>query len=160
MSGRFFRMGVWIILTLSIAYFTHSCYRENQDIQIDQVGQPKKWVYDIVTVPLGERMYYVFIDGELDQDAVLEAQTQILHLNKDRPDSIYTSAWFMKLPKGKFSFYYNRDDSGPETFIYRPFKATKGWVRIQISPGQWTNKDSKRSQPIWLQSNKVASPRH
>ena len=143
-------MGRWIILILSVAYFAYSCYNEEQDIQITQVSQPKNWVYDITTIPLGERMYYVLIDGELDHAATLETQTQILHLNNDKPDSSYTSAWFMKLPKGKFSFYYNRDDSGPETFIYHPLKASKGWIRIQISPGQWFNKDSTRSHPIGM----------
>ena len=135
---------VRVSLFLSIAYFLRGCYLEKQDIRIDLVSQPITWVYDIVTPPIvGERMYYVLIDGELDQGAALEAQTHIYPL----PDSSYTSAWVMKLPKGKFSLVYNRDDSGPETFKYHPLKATKGWVRVKISPGQWSSKDSTRNSP-------------
>ena len=133
-----------VSLFLSIAYFLRSCYLEKQDNRINPVSQSTTWVYDIVTPPIiGERQYYVLIDGELDQDAALEAQTQIY----PTADSSYTSAWVMKLPKGKFSLVYNRDDSGPETFKYHPLKATKGWARVQISPGQWSNKDSTRNSP-------------
>lgn len=146
MSERNLKIGTWIILALPIVYFVQSCYSEKQDIRIDPVSQPKKWVYDITTIPLGERMYYVLIDGELNSDAGLETQIQI-HPTRD---SNYTSAGVMKLSKGKFSLVYNRDDSGPETFIYHPFKATKGWVRIQISPGQWPSRDSTRSDPEYL----------
>ena len=147
MSERNLKIGAWVILSLPILYFMQSCYGEKQDIHIEPVSQSKHWTYDITTIPLGERMYYVLIDGELDQNATLQAQTQIYPLDVNRPDSSYTSARVMKLPKGKFSMYYNMDDSGPETFIYHPLRATRGWVRVQISPGQWSSKDSNRNNP-------------
>ncbi|UFH53674.1 hypothetical protein [Spirosoma sp. KNUC1025] len=138
-----------------------SCYSERQDIRIDPVSQPTTWVYDIVTPPIiGERMYYVLIDGELDEDAGLEAQTQMFPLDVNRPDSSYSSTWVIKLPKGKFSLVYNRDDSGPETFIYHPFKTREGWLRIQISPGQWPSKDSTRNHPESLPDSHKLKYKH
>ncbi|WP_018622465.1 hypothetical protein [Spirosoma luteum] len=173
MLGRFVKVGVRILLALSLVYFVHSCYNDEQDIRIDPVTQPKQWTYDITSVPLGERMYYVLIDGELDQDAGLEAEHQVTttrHIRRDTistltspfftypssytshvvklPDSTFTITYRNKLPKGKFSMYYNGDDSGLETFTYHPLKATKGWVRIQIGPGSWDRKDSTRSDVI------------
>jgi hypothetical protein len=53
------------------------CYLEKRDIRIEPVNQPTTWVYDIVSIPLGERMYYVLIDGELNQDAGLFATHQV-----------------------------------------------------------------------------------
>ncbi len=166
---------VRVSLFLSIAYLVRGCYLEKRDIRIEPVNQPTSWVYDIVSIPLGERMYYVLIDGELDQDAGLETNHQVTTSRYRRrdtttigtnpfstypptsytsdvakmPDSTYTLSYRLKLPKGKFSMYYNMDDSGPETFTYHPLKANKGWVRIQISPGQWNwdHQDSTRSDP-------------
>lgn len=151
MSGHFVKIGVWMIIAPSAVYFLHSCYAEKQDIMISQVSQPKNWTYDITSVPLGERMYYVLIDGELNNDAELELQTQRTTSNSylNKPDTTYTTLNAMRLPKGKFSVYYNRDDSGPEMFVYRPLKTTKGWVRVQISPGSWSNKDSLRNDPVF-----------
>ena len=134
-----------VIAFLSVVYFLRGCYLEKRNIRIEPVSQPTTWVYDIVTPPIiGERMYYVLIDGELDQDAGLERQIERITSYVKGPDTTFTVAGTSKLPKGKFSMYYNRDDSGPETFIYHPFKAAKGWIHIQISPGQWINKDSSR----------------
>ena len=140
---------VRVSLFLSIAYLLRGCYLEKRDIRIQPVSQPATWVYDIVTPPIiGERMYYVLIDGELDQEAGLETQLQRTTSYVKGRDTTFTIAGTSKLPKGKFSMYYNRDDSGPETFIYHPVKASKGWIRIRISPGQWNwdNKDSSRTQ--------------
>lgn len=152
MSGRFAKAGICLILALPVVYFVHNCSREKQDIRIDQVTQTKKWTYDIVSIPLGERMYYVLIDGELDGDAALEIETQRTTSNLNKPDTTYADLGTMRLPKGKFSIYYNRDDSGPEKFVYLPLKATKGWIRVQISPGLWSNKDSVRADPDFQSS--------
>ncbi len=167
---------VQVSLLLSIVYLLRGCYLEKRDIRIQPVSQPATWVYDIVTPPIiGERMYYVLLDGELDQDAGLETKHQVRTSRYRRcdttiieanpfstypptsytshvakiSDSTYTLAYRFKLPKGKFSMYYNMDDSGPETFTYHPLKATKGWGRVQIRPGQWNwdRKDSTRSNP-------------
>ena len=145
MWGRIIKTTVQVSLFLSVAYFLRACYLEKQTIRIESVSQPITWMYDIITPPIiGERMYYVLIDGELDQDAGLERQIQRTTSPIKGADTTFVDAATSTLPKGKFSMYYNRDDSGPETFIYHPFKASKGWIRIQISPGQWNNKDSSR----------------
>jgi hypothetical protein len=167
MGERIIKTTVRVSLFLSIAYLLRGCYLEKWDIRIEPVSQPTTWVYDMFTPIIGERGYYVLIDGELDQDAGLETKHQVTTSrirHRDTtvigagpyagiysiypapsytshvvqlPDSTYTLSYGLKLPKGKFSMYYNRDDSGAETFIYHPLKARKGWIRIQISPGVW-----------------------
>lgn len=71
MLEHFLKVGVWILLALSLVYFLHSCYNESQDIRINPVTQSKQWTYDIISIPLGEAMYTVFIDGELNNEAEL-----------------------------------------------------------------------------------------
>lgn len=154
MVGRFIKVGARVLLALSVAYLAYSCYSDEQDIQIDPVTQSKQWTYDITTIPLGERMYSVLIDGELNGDAAIEHQTQRTTSHLDKPDTTFVNSGTIALPKGKFSMYYNRDDSGPEKFVYYPSKATKGWVRVQISPGQWNWRDSSRSS-IHYQSHRI-----
>jgi hypothetical protein len=154
MSGRSVKSAVRILLALSVAYLVYSCYSDEQDIRVDPVTQPKQWTYDITSIPFGERMYYVLIDGELNSDAALELQTQRTTSHLDKPDTTFIDSSTSKLPRGKFSMYYDRDDSGPEEFTYYPLKATKGWVRVQIIPGQWNWRDSSRT-PLLSQSRRT-----
>lgn len=150
MGGRIIKTAFQVSTFLSIAYFLRGCYLENRDIRIEPVSQNMTWIYDIVTpLVIGERMYYVLIDGELDQDAKLDIQTQRMTSNLDKNDTTYADLGTMRLPRGKFAVYYNRDDSGPEQFVYHPLKATKGWVHVQISPGSWINKDSSRTHAVF-----------
>lgn len=130
-----------------IAYFLNSCYEDHQQIVIDDVTKELAWDYDITTPPIiGERQFSVLIDGELDHDAVLESQHQIFTSERGK-ERTYMYADAAKLPKGKFSLVINQDDSGPVKFMYHPSDVKKGWIRIDIKPGQWNFRDSTRRFP-------------
>ena len=136
---------------ICIAYFLNSCYEDHRLIVIDDVTQEMSWDYDITTPPIiGERQFIVLIDGELDHDAVLESQHQIFTsepTSERGKERTYMFADAAKLPKGKFSLVINQDDSGPVKFMYHPLGVRKGWVRIDIKPGQWNSRDSTRRSP-------------
>ncbi|GAB3700912.1 hypothetical protein GCM10027592_28380 [Spirosoma flavus] len=184
MWGRIITTVFTVFLYWWIAYFLRGCYLEYRDIRIEPVNQPATWTYDMFTPILGERMYHVLIDGDLDQEARLERQYQIHHIRFKHQDTTFTAAGpyagqysmypypkytshttrerdtiitysdTLRLPKGKFSTYLYGDDSGAETYIYHPYKATKGWVRIQLKPEPWDSRDSSRQSPEWLPASK------
>ncbi len=140
------RRALGVCVFLILIYFFKTCRDENQEILISDVKRDSSWIYDMVSIPLGERQFAVLIDGELDDTAKLVSQTEIMGLPYEK-GVIFTKVTF--LPPGKFSLYINQDDSGPEKFIYRPLKATKGWIGIRIKPGQWNYKDSTRRSPYY-----------
>lgn len=146
-SSHVIRIIVTVIFVLSLIYFLKSCYDEYQKIVISNVREESIWSYDIVTPPIiGERQFVILIDGELDHNAALELQTQITTSNTIKSQN-YTNSPVLKLPKGKFALFIDFDDSGPVKFIYHPLKATKGWINIEIRPGQWDIRDSTRRYP-------------
>ncbi|MBD2704957.1 hypothetical protein IC229_30285 [Spirosoma sp. BT702] len=131
------------LIVILLACVLSGCFLEEKEIMIREVSKQTDWTYRLIPTVIAERQFSILIDGELDNMAALEMQHRLVGF-PHKEGTI--SSEYMKLPKGKFKLYLNSDESSSkERFIYHPFSARKGWVKVQIAPVPWDPKDSSRT---------------
>ncbi|GAB3960655.1 hypothetical protein GCM10028805_58280 [Spirosoma harenae] len=130
------------VMLILLSGILSGCFLDHKQVAIQDVSKPTSWTYRLIPGVLVERQFSVLIDGELDTMAALEMQTKLVGFpNKEGT----IASTYMKLPKGKFKLYLDADESGEERFIYHPFFAKNGWIKVQMTAVVWDTKDSSRT---------------
>lgn len=128
----------WGALLLIIGYLLVAFgYRQKEVITITDVGKDTTWSFTLHRIiPFQfDYPYYVYIDGELDEDVEVNYSFTMKETSSDK--NIYPVTYNHKytLPKGKVKRYYMIEYAVPEISHFIPKKAKKGYLTFTYTTG-------------------------
>ena len=115
-------------------------YRQKEVITIANVGKDTTWNFTLhQVIPLQfDYPYYVYIDGELDEEVEVDFSVSIMKSSlSNGAQSNYPIKYNHKyiLPKGKVKRYYMVEYAAPETSHFTAKKAIKGHLNFVYTTG-------------------------
>ncbi|MCP1380925.1 hypothetical protein [Runella salmonicolor] len=128
----------WSLLFLIVGYLLVAMfYRQKEVVTIINVGKDTTWNFTLhKVIPLQfDYPYYVYIDGELDEEVEVDFSFTVENAFTDNQKQSKQYHFKYALPKGKVKKYYMIEYANPETSHFIPEKAKKGHLTFTYTTG-------------------------
>ncbi|WP_147277070.1 hypothetical protein [Runella aurantiaca] len=131
----------WSLLFLMVGYLLVAMfYRQKEVVTITNVGKDTTWNFTLhKVIPLQfDYPYYVYIDGELDEEVEIDFSFTVMHYHptsSEKKENPRNYKYKYCLPKGKVKRYYMIEYAAPETSHFIPKKAKKGHLTFTYTTG-------------------------